>query len=60
MQYCRREYNKPPKIKERIEEFGTEMRQWLITIMPDWRGSQWPMARTKPEGFEDATWGMLR
>lgn len=60
MQYCRHEYNKPLKIKERIEEFGTEMRQWLITIMPDWRGGQWPMARTKPDGFEDATWGMLR
>ena len=33
------------------------MQQWLITIMPDWRGDQWPMLRTKPE---DVTWEVLR
>lgn len=32
------------------------MQQWLITIMPDWRGDQWPMLRTKPE---DMTWEVL-
>jgi hypothetical protein len=57
MRYSRRDYNKPPNIQDRLEEFGAEMRQWLIMIMPDWRGSQWPMVRTKPE---DATWGVLR
>ena len=36
------------------------MRQWLITIMPDWRGTQWPMVRTKPENVEDAMWSVLR
>jgi hypothetical protein len=48
-----RDYSKPPNILDRLEEFGTEMSQWLITIMPDWRGSEWPMARTKPEDVED-------
>jgi hypothetical protein len=60
MQYGRRDYNKPPNIQERVEEFGTEMRQWLITIMPDWRGDQWPMVRTKPVDVEDTTWKELR
>ena len=56
MQYCRRDHSKPPKIQDRLEDFGTEMQQWLITIMPDWRGDQWPMLRTKPE---DMTWEVL-
>jgi hypothetical protein len=60
MQYCRRDYNKPPIIQDRLEEFGAEMRQWLITIMPDWRGSRWPMVRTKPEDIEGAMWEVLR
>jgi hypothetical protein len=60
MKHCRRDYNKPPSIRDRLEEFGIEMQQWLITIMPDWRGSQWPMMRTKPKDIEDATWGVLR
>lgn len=59
MQHRRRDYSKPPNILDRLEEFGTEMRQWLITIMPDWRGSEWPMARTKPEDAKD-TWEVLR
>ena len=47
-------------IQDRLENFGTEMCQWLITIMPDWRGPQWPMERTRPEGIEDTMWGALR
>ena len=60
MQHRRRDYNKPPNIQERLEEFGVEMRQWLITIMPDWRGTQWPMLRIKPEDVGDPTWDVLR
>jgi hypothetical protein len=59
MQYSRRDFNKPPSIQNKLEEFGAEMRQWLITIMPDWRGNKWPMVRTKPEDTGD-TWGTLR
>ena len=60
MQHRRRDYTKPPDIHDKLEEFGAEMRQWLITIMPDWRGSQWPMMRTKPEDAKDTTWEALR
>jgi hypothetical protein len=60
MQHRRRDYSKPPGIQDKLEEFGAEMRQWLITIMPDWRGSQWPMVRTKPEDVEDTMWEKLR
>jgi hypothetical protein len=60
MQYGRRDYNKPLGIQDKLQEFGAEMRQWLITIMPDWRGSQWPMVRTKPDHVEDAMWSVLR
>ena len=60
MQYCRRDYDKPPDIHDRLDEFGAEMRHWLITIMPDWRGNEWPMVRTKPKDIEDMTWAVLR
>jgi hypothetical protein len=60
MQHHRRDLSKPPNIQDRLGKFGAEMRQWLITIMPNWRGSQWPMKRTKSKDLEDATWGMLR
>jgi hypothetical protein len=60
MQHCRRDYSKPPILEDRLEEFGAEMRQWLVSIMPDWRGTRWPMARTKPKDIEDTTWGVLR
>ena len=60
MKHCRRDYNKAPSIQDRLDNFGAEMRQWLITIMPDWRGSDWPMERTKPKDVEDTTWGVVR
>lgn len=60
MQHRRRDYNKPPDIHDKLQEFGVEMRKWLITIMPNWRGNEWPMVRTKPEDVEDTTWEALR
>lgn len=60
MKHRRRDYSKPPDIQNRLEEFGAEMRRWLITIMPDWRGNQWPMLRAKPKNAENVMWGELQ
>ena len=60
MQHHQRDYNKPPDLQGRLEEFGAEMCQWLITTMPDWCGTQWLMVRTKPEDVEDTTWEVLK
>jgi hypothetical protein len=60
MQHRRRDYDKPPDLQGRLEEFGAEMCQWLITTMPDWHGTQWPIVRTKPKDIEDTTWGVLK